>query len=75
MACDIEGGMNRVAGARMVQREFEQRSGRQAGAGPAEPDARRRQVAQIPQRTGRRRRRFHCRAYSAGTDASRSRIE
>ena len=38
--------MHRVAGARVVEREGEQRVGRQAGAGPAEPDARRRQFPQ-----------------------------
>src|SRR6202035_5091549 len=62
-ACDdgrcVEGGMNRVAGARVVEREVEQRLGRQAGAAAAEPDAGRREVPQIPKRPGRRRRRCH----------------
>jgi hypothetical protein len=41
--------MNGVAGARVVERKGEQRLGRQAGAGPAEPDPRRRQIPQIAQ--------------------------
>ena len=55
----IEGGMNGIAGARVIERKVEQCLGRHACAGPAKPDARRRQVPQIAQRTGRRRRRFH----------------
>ena len=77
----IKGGMNGIAGARMIQGKGEQRLGRQAGAGPAKPDARRRQMAQIPQRSSRRDR-CHRHVviamslitsadhYSAGTEAS-----
>ena len=48
----VEGGMDGVAGARMVQREFQQRLGRQACPGEAEPDPRRGQVPQIPRSNG-----------------------
>ena len=70
----IERGMNGVAGAGMVERKGEQRLGRQAGAGAAEPDARRgksrRSVSERDDGTG-----GFVMGYSAGTEASRSRIE
>ena len=78
MAGDIEGGVNGVAGARMVEGKVEQRLGRQAGAGPAQPDARRRQIPQVAQRTGPAAAGLalhRVAIYSAGTEASRSRIE
>ena len=71
----IEGGMNGVAGARVIEREVEQRLGRQAGAGAAEPDARRRQVPQIAAANGDGGAGVFISRYSAGTEASRSRIE
>ena len=63
---NIEGGMNGVAGARMVEREVEQRLGRQAGAGAAKPDARRGQVPQIASASGTAARRFHHRVTRQG---------
>jgi hypothetical protein len=75
-ARDIEGGMNGIAGARMVKGKGEQRIGRQAGAGAAKANARRGQLAQIAQRSAwSDRDRRHEAGYSAGTEASRSRIE
>ena len=64
--------MNRIAGARMVEREGEQCFGRQPRAGAAERDAGRRQVPEIADRTGAG---GFMSPYSAGTEASRSRIE
>jgi hypothetical protein len=48
----IESGMDRVAGPGMVEREGQQRFGRQAAAGPAQSDARWRQVPQVRERAG-----------------------
>jgi len=45
--------MNRVAGARMVEREVKQRLGRQARTGAAKPDAGRGQRPQIADRARR----------------------
>jgi len=71
---NIEDGMNGVAGTRMVQREFEQRFGRHACAGPASPTRAgvnsRRSVSERDDGTG-----VFISGYSAGTDASRNRIE
>ena len=72
---NIEGGMNGVAGARMIQRKFEQRLGRQAGARAAKPDARRRQVPADRATNGTAAPAVSSLDYSAGTEASRSRIE
>ena len=55
----IQSGVNGVARPRVVEREGKQRVGRQARAGTAEPDTRRRQLPQGFERAGRRRRRFH----------------
>ena len=67
-------GMNGVAGAGMIEREFKQRSGRQARAGAAKPDPRRREIPQmLSERDGGAG--VFIGPYSAGTDASRSRIE
>src|ERR1700761_6665880 len=49
----IEGGVNGIAGARMVEGKVEQCLGGQTGAGPSQPDARRREVSQFAQRTAR----------------------
>jgi hypothetical protein len=46
---NIETGMNGIAGAGVIQGEFEQRRCRQAGAGAAEPDSCRGQMPQIAQ--------------------------
>jgi len=51
--------MNRSRARCVVERKGEQCVRRHAGAGPAKADARRRQLPQIAQRTGWRRRRFH----------------
>jgi hypothetical protein len=51
--------VNRVASARVSERKFKQRFGRQACAREAKPDASRREVAQISHRTERAGRRFH----------------
>ena len=78
MAGHIEHGMHRVAGARMVERKGEQRTRRQAGAGAAEPDACRGQLAQIAAANGTTAPAVSwpvTRRYSAGTDASRKRNE
>ena len=70
----IEGGMNGIAGPRMIEREVKQRLGRHAGAGAAEPDARRRQSRRSrSERDGGAG--TVIAGYSAGTEASRSRIE
>ena len=66
--------MDGVAGPRMRQREFEQRLGRQAGAGPASPTR-----AGVSARISLSERDGGAGSvisdYSAGTEASRSRIE
>ena len=49
--CDIEGGMNRVTGAGVVQCKFEQCLGRQTGAGAAKPDTCRSQIPEIAERS------------------------
>ena len=54
----MEGSVNRVAGSRVIEREFEQGRGGQARAGTAEPDACRCKAAKICDRA-RRRWRFH----------------
>jgi hypothetical protein len=71
----IESAMNGIARPRMVEGKGKQCIGRHARTGAAEAYARRRQLPQSLKRTGRRRRRFHADHYSAGTEASRSRIE
>ena len=45
----IERGMNRITGARVIERECKQRFGRQAGTGAPEPDPRGGELPQIPQ--------------------------
>ncbi len=72
---DIKSGVNGIAGTGVIEREREQRTGRQAGAGAAETDPRRRQRRADRQAKGTLAPAVSSCCYSAGTDASRSRIE